>query len=125
MDKFLALSVTYGDLERALLELNFSLTIAEPHRLYYYYNDDAKESFFGFALSISLDQKVRPAHLSSVRHAVVAMGVSDEETFRRLLTVPHLDTGASYPASANSHAPRSSRSVKSHVLPPPVPAEVH
>lgn len=119
MDNFLALSVTYGDLERALLKLDFSLTIAEPHRLYY---NDAKESFFGFSLSIPLDQKVRPVHLSSAHHAVVAMGISDEATFRKLLTVPEAEVPRH--ATANGHAPRRSRSAKPHVPVPAVPVEV-
>lgn len=112
MDNFQALSVTYEALEDALLKLGFSLTITERHRLYY---QDAKESIFGLALNITLDQKVRPAHLLAARHAIVAMGVSDEATFRRLLTAPRLDSEVPRHATANGHAPHRSHAHKSHV----------
>ena len=122
MDNFLALSVTYGDLKSAVMNLDFSLTIAEPHRLYY---NDRKGSFFGFALSIPLDQKVRPVHLSAARHAVVAMGVTDEATFRKLLIESGANEVPSRYAITNGHAPRRSRSAKPRTLNTAPTVEAH
>ena len=121
MDNFLALDVSYEDLESALLRLGFSLTISDLHRLYYHAEP---ESFFGFSRDIALQQRVRPAHLSSARHAVVAMGVANEETFRNLLA--KLDSSAEtfcHP-NTNGHVPLRSHTHHSHTSVAPL-TEAH
>jgi len=124
MDNFLDLRVSYGALERVLLKLDFSLTVTEQHRLYFY-KDGEKESVFGFALNISLGQKVRPAHLSSARHAVVAMGVADQATLERLLAEQAPAEQALTSAKAATRTAPKRRSRQPSIPSPAFPAEAH
>ena len=84
MSEFQELKVTYGSLERALLTLGYALSLHETHRLYQH---EASGSIYTLSPDVSMRQQVCSAHLLSLRHAVVRMGVADEERLRTLLTV--------------------------------------
>lgn len=105
MDKFHPLKVTHTELERVLLDLGSSVSLHETHRLY---ENKAHRSLLLLPPDIPMEQQVRPTHLSSVRHAVVAFGVADEATLTTLLLGPGVSVFDS--SSANGHAPDRSRS---------------
>lgn len=113
MDNFLSLKVTYAALERAFQKLGFRISIKETHRLY---EHDASGSIHAMPLNISMDQPVRPAHLSSARHAIVAFKVADEATLTQLLTEQEPDEFVSSHAMTNGRTPR-----RGHVAKPRIP----
>ncbi len=117
MDNFLSLNVTYAALERAFQKLGFRISIKETHRLY---EHDASGSIHAMPLNIPMDQPVRPAHLSSARHAVVAFKVTDEATLTKLLTEPEQGEAVSSHAMTSGHASHRSRAAK-----PNAPVEAH
>lgn len=85
MDKFHYLEVTHAALEKALLNLGFKVSLYETYRRYEHQGHGA---ILMLPSNIPMQQQVRPAHLASARHEVVAMGVADEETFVKLLMEP-------------------------------------
>ena len=78
----MSLNVSHEALEGALVALGYEVSQYETHRLY-------ENPAYGSILMlphILMEQRVRPAHLSALRHAVVRFGVADEETLAGLLT---------------------------------------
>jgi len=122
MDNFLSLNVTYAALESAFYKLGFRISVKETHRLY---EHDASGSIHAMPLNIPMDQPVRPAHLSSARHAVVAFGVADQATLERLLTEQAPTEQVSAPAKAAARTAPRRRSRQPGSPQPPVPAEAH
>ena len=68
------MNVSHEALEGALVALGYEVSQYETHRLY-------ENPAYGSILMlphILMEQRVRPAHLSALRHAVVRFGVADE-----------------------------------------------
>lgn len=109
MVDFQELKVTYGALDRALLALGYALSLHETHRLYQH---KASGSVYTLSPHVPMEQQVRPAHLLSLRHAVVHMGAADEASLRALLMEPTPITEASLHTASNGHAPIRGRITK-------------
>lgn len=109
MDKFHYLKVTHAKLEQVLLKLGFEVSLFETHRLY---KNKERGALLLLPPNIPMEQQVRPAHLSSARHAVVAFKVADEATLTKMLTEPEPSALVSHPTTANGHISRRTRSAK-------------
>ena len=122
MDKFHYLEVTHAALERALLRLGFEVSQHETHRLY---ENKEHGTLLMLPPDISMEQQVRPAHLSSARHAVVSFGVTDQATLERLLMEQGPGGQAPPPAEVGSPTAYRRRSHSPSIPPPTVPVEAH
>ncbi len=112
MVDFQALKVTYGALDQTLRELGYEISVYETHRLY---KHEASGSVYTLSPDILMEQQVRPAHLLSLRHAVVHMGAADEATLRALLTELSSNAQVPPPAKSNGHSPSRRRSSQAPV----------
>lgn len=119
MVDFQELKVTYGALDRTLLALGYVLSVHETHRLYQH---GESGSVYTLSPETPMEQQVRPAHLLSLRHAVVHMGAADEATLRAFLTRTPLTLDTSDPVKANGHSPSQNRSRQTAVSTPAVEA---
>lgn len=118
MDKFHYLKVTHATLEQALLKLGFKVSLHETHRLY---ENEEHGTLLMLPPNIPMEQQVRPAHLSSVRHAVVAFKVADEAMLTKLLTEPGL--AASPDVNGEGHTAHRGHSAKPRIPTPAIPVE--
>ena len=82
MNEFQKLNVSHEALGEALKALGYQFTQYETHRLY---EKPSHGSLLMLPAHTPMAQRVRPAHLLAVRHAVVSFGVADEETLAGLL----------------------------------------
>jgi len=82
MDEFQRLNVSHEALGEALGALGYQFTQYETHRLY---EKPSHGSILMLPANTPMEQRVRPAHLLAIRHAVVRFGVTDEETLADLL----------------------------------------
>ena len=82
MDEFQELNVSHEALGEALAALGYEFSQYETHRLY---EKPSHGSILMLPARTPMEQRVRPAHLVAVRHAVVRFGVTDEETLASLL----------------------------------------
>ena len=84
MNEFQKLNVSHEALGEALAAPGYEFSQYETHRLY-------EKPSHGSLLMLPartptpMEQRVRPAHLSALRYAVVQFGMTDEETLAGLL----------------------------------------
>ena len=108
MNDFTQLNVSHEALREALAALGYEFSQYETHRLY---EKPSHGSLLMLPARTPMEQRVRPAHLSALRYAVVQFGVTDEETLAGLLVRFTRSVPTPAPRTA-FRASKSTRAVK-------------